>query len=127
MPTQSFQKLAELSKKLREECPWDRRRTVQSYYRYVLEEAKEFDAAARRGDAEGMKDELGDVLWNILFVADMAEKEGLFRLKDVLEHSHEKMVRRHPHIFNNESKEISDIRRRWEEIKKEEKKGKAVK
>lgn len=120
---QSFQKLNQLCKKLREECPWDRRQTLQSYYRFILDEAKEFDEAARKGDIEGMKEELGDVLYNILFIADIAEKEGLFRLKDSMEHAHEKWVRRHPHIFKGESKEIKDIKRRWDEIKEEERDG----
>lgn len=124
---QSFQKLTELSKKLREECPWDRRQTIQSYYPFILKEAEEFDEAAKRGDAEGMKDELGDVLWNVLFIADIAEREGLFKLKDVLEHAHGKMVRRHPHVFKGESKDIDDVNRRWEEIKKEEKNRKVFK
>lgn len=124
MPTQSFKKLTELSKKLREECPWDRKQTIQSYYSFILDEAKEFDEAARKGDAEGMKDELGDILWDVLFMIDIAEKEGLFKLKDVLEHAHEKYVRRHPHVFNGESKDLDDIRRRWQEIKQAEKEGK---
>lgn len=120
MTEQSFRRLLGLSKKLREECPWDRKQTIVSYYRFILEEAKEFDEAAGKGDAEAMKDELGDVIWNIMFMADLAEKEGLFTLKDSLDHVYEKMVRRHPHIFNGESKDIKDINRRWAEIKKEE-------
>src|SRR3989344_5834663 len=112
MMQESFKKLTELSKKLREECPWDRKQTVQSYYRFILEEAKEFDEAARRGDNKEMKDELGDVLWNILFIANIAEKEGLFSLKDVMENTYEKMTRRHPHIFNGEPNDTETLKRR---------------
>lgn len=124
---QSFQKLTELAKKLREECPWDRKQTIQSFYPFILKEAKEFDEAAKRGDAEGMKDELGDVLWDIFFIAELAEKEGLFRLKDVLDNAHEKYVRRHPHVFKGEPDDEETLHRRWEEIKKEERDGKIKK
>lgn len=124
MPTTTFKKLNELCRKLRNECPWDRRQTIQSYYPCLLKEAEEFDEAAKTGDAEGMKDELGDILWNILFIANIAENEGLFKLKDVMEHAHEKFVRRHPHVFKGEPDDEETLNRRWEEIKEEERNGK---
>lgn len=119
----SFKKLTELCKKLREECAWDRRQTILSYYRFLLAEAEEFCEAVEKGDNKAIKDELGDVLWNILFIADLAEREGMFKLKDVMENTHEKMTRRHPHVFKGEPNEVENIKKRWDEIKKEEKDG----
>ncbi|MFO8016543.1 MAG: MazG nucleotide pyrophosphohydrolase domain-containing protein [Candidatus Woesearchaeota archaeon] len=124
---ESFKRLNELCRKLRRECPWDSRQTIESYFRYVLDEAEEFNEAAEKGDHEGMKEELGDVMWNLLMISRMAEEKGMFSIRDAMESAHEKMVRRHPHVFNGESDNVEDIERRWKEIKREEKNRKTFK
>jgi uncharacterized protein YabN with tetrapyrrole methylase and pyrophosphatase domain len=67
---------------------------------------------------------LGDVFWNILFMANIAEEKNLFTLKDVIQSSKEKMIRRHPHVFGDASNDMESIKKVWQEVKAEEKKEK---
>jgi MazG family protein len=104
-------------------CPWDNEQTIESVLKYFLEEAYEALDAADRRDWPGLAEELGDTLWEILFLARMAEQEGHFNIDDVLQLLGEKMVRRHPHIFGDEKIEnSSQVLKQWAEIKKREKK-----
>jgi len=104
-------------------CPWDNEQTIESVLKYFLEEAYEALDAADRRDWPEFAEELGDTLWEILFLARMAEQEGHFKLDDVLQMLGEKMVRRHPHIFGDAVvNDSSDVLRQWAEIKKVEKK-----
>jgi len=121
MTEKSFSKLLELSKKLRKECPWDREQTIKSYYKFILEEAQEFHEAIEKDDLKEAKKELGDLLWNVMFIANIAEDEGLFDLRQILDSAHEKMVRRHPHIFGDAPMDMADIHKKWIEAKKQEK------
>jgi ATP diphosphatase len=113
-------------------CPWDREQTFDSIKRHTLEETYEvFDAIERRAWPE-LKDELGDLLLQVLFYAQMASEAGYFDLSDVAAGLNAKLIRRHPHIFPVDGRlaEASDARavlRNWEEIKRQEKRDAAAK
>lgn len=106
-------------------CPWDREQTYATLAPMLLEEAYEaFEAveAAREGRPGELRDELGDLLFQIVFYAQVAGERGEFSIGDVIEAIHAKMVRRHPHVFGSASAQDSDeVLRNWEAIKAEEK------
>jgi nucleoside triphosphate diphosphatase len=106
-------------------CPWDREQTFDSIKRHTLEETYEvFDAIERRAWPD-LKDELGDLLLQVLFYAQMAKEAGYFDLRDVAENLNAKLIRRHPHIFGDaEAADAGAVLRNWEAIKVEEKKAK---
>ncbi len=106
-----------------EGCPWDREQTFDTIKRHTLEETYEvFDAIERRAWPE-LRDELGDLLLQVLFYAQMATDEGLFTLEDVAEGLSAKLIRRHPHIFGDVvAEDASTVLRNWEQIKRKEKK-----
>jgi XTP/dITP diphosphohydrolase/ATP diphosphatase len=106
-------------------CPWDLEQTFDSIKKHTLEETYEvFDAIERRAWPE-LKDELGDLLLQVLFYAQMAQEAGHFDLRDVAQNLNAKLVRRHPHIFGNvEATDADAVLRNWEQIKVEEKKSK---
>lgn len=109
-------------------CPWDRAQTHQSLIPYLLEEAYELAAALAAGDPATMKEELGDLLLQVLLHAQMAAEEGQFDIADVALALKEKLVRRHPHVFGMEHAETpEEVRVHWEEIKRAENKGKKAK
>ena len=103
-------------------CPWDREQTFDTIKRHTLEETYEvFDAIERRAWPE-LKDELGDLLLQVLFYAQMAADEGYFTIADVAANLNAKLIRRHPHIFGDvEAKDAATVLKNWEEIKREEK------
>ena len=103
-------------------CPWDREQTFDTIKRHTLEETYEvFDAIERR-DWPALKDELGDLLLQVLFYAEMASEAGYFTLEDVADNLSEKLIRRHPHIFGDvEATDANAVLRNWEQIKREEK------
>jgi len=120
----SFEELIKVNQKLRKECPWDKKQTLDSFYNYIVEEAIEAKQAAEKKDYEELKEELGDVFWNVLFMANIAKDNNLFDLNDVIVASKNKMIRRHPHVFGNASKDMESIHKVWQEIKDQEKKEK---
>lgn len=105
-----------------EGCPWDREQTFDTIKRHTLEETYEvFDAIERRSWPE-LRDELGDLLLQVLFYAQMAKEAGYFDIEDVATGLNEKLIRRHPHIFAGVRATDADaVLRNWEEIKREEK------
>jgi XTP/dITP diphosphohydrolase/ATP diphosphatase len=119
-----FQRAAAIMARLRAPggCPWDREQTFDTIKRYTLEETYEvFDAIERRAWPE-LKDELGDLLLQVLFYAQMADEAGYFTLADVARGLNAKLVRRHPHVFGDvDAKDADAVLRNWEEIKKGEK------
>ncbi|MBA3441986.1 MAG: nucleoside triphosphate pyrophosphohydrolase [Pyrinomonadaceae bacterium] len=123
----SFKDLVALMARLRspEGCPWDREQTYQSLAPMLLEEAYEaFEAVeeAREGHPEELRDELGDLLFQIVFYAQVAGERGEFTIDDVVEAIHSKMVRRHPHVFGDtQARDSAEVLRNWEAIKAEEK------
>src|SRR5882724_1127777 len=109
-------------------CPWDREQTFDSIKRHTLEETYEvFDAIERRAWPD-LKDELGDLLLQVLFYAQMASEAGHFTLADVAANLNAKLIRRHPHIFAGEqAADSSAVLRNWEQIKRAEKSASAQK
>jgi nucleoside triphosphate diphosphatase len=107
-------------------CPWDREQTFDSIKRHTLEETYEvFDAIERRAWPD-LKDELGDLLLQVLFYAQMASEAGYFTIQEVAENLNAKLIRRHPHIFAGaEATDSNAVLRNWEKIKQIEKKGSA--
>ena len=101
----AFEKLVKSVYQLRSEngCPWDKAQTLQSFKNFLLNEAREVVQAIEREDHENLKEELGDLLWNILLITRIAEEENLFQLKDVLDNATEKLVRRHPWVWGEET------------------------
>ncbi|HBG45524.1 MAG TPA: nucleoside triphosphate pyrophosphohydrolase [Deltaproteobacteria bacterium] len=123
-------KLEALMERLRGEdgCPWDRAQTFDSLIPFIIEEAYEVISAIDSGDARHMKEELGDLLFQIIFVCQMAKEKGLFSLSGVIEDSHRKMTGRHPHVFGQSKADTpEEVLRQWAEIKKLEKKGEEAK
>jgi len=103
-------------------CPWDRKQTFETIKSYLLEEAYEVMDAIDREDWPGLAEELGDLLLQPVFFAEMANEEGLFSIADSLEAINCKLIRRHPHVFGDASAETAeDVKQRWDEIKQQEK------
>src|SRR5579862_6355871 len=104
-------------------CPWDREQTFDSIKKHTLEETYEvFDAIERRAWPD-LRDELGDLLLQVLFYAQMASEAGYFTLADVAASLNAKLIRRHPHIFGDvEAADANAVLRNWEQIKQAEKK-----
>ncbi|GMT42392.1 MAG: nucleoside triphosphate pyrophosphohydrolase [bacterium] len=117
--------LAAIMDRLREEdgCPWDRKQTHKSLKPYLIEEAYEVIEAIESGDDAALKEELGDLLYQVIFHSRLAKEKGKFGIEDVIAIVCEKMVRRHPHVFGDSSvKDSDEVLRKWEEIKQAEKK-----
>ncbi|SFS46690.1 nucleoside triphosphate pyrophosphohydrolase [Brevundimonas viscosa] len=108
-------------------CPWDVEQTFQTIAPYTLEEAYEVADAIERGDWDDLKGELGDLLFQVVFHARMAEEQGLFAFDDVAEAIADKLERRHPHVFGDEAAKADGAaqKARWEDIKAAERKAKA--
>ncbi len=123
--TRSLRRIFALIDALRGEngCPWDRKQTSESMGRYLVEETFELLDAIQSGSSRRVREELGDVLFQVFFIAELEQDNGHFRIEDVVNTIVEKMIRRHPHVFGDETADDTDrIRRRWHQIKKEEKK-----
>ena len=104
-------------------CPWDRKQTPQTFKSYLLEESHELLEAIDADDPGLVKEELGDMLFQILFINLLYEEKGLFTLQDVISTISDKMVRRHPHVFGGEKVQSeADQRLKWNQIKAREKK-----
>lgn len=106
-------------------CPWDKEQTHQTLLPYLIEESYEFIEAVEKNDTEGMADELGDLLLQIVFHAELGKKSGAFDISDVIFSINDKMIRRHPHIFSNvKAATADDVKKNWDQIKAQEKKSK---
>ncbi|MCX7794724.1 MAG: nucleoside triphosphate pyrophosphohydrolase [Thermodesulfovibrionales bacterium] len=117
----NFEKLLEIMEKLRTECPWDREQTRESIKPFLIEETYEVVEAIDEGEPEKIKEELGDLLFQIIFQCQIAKERGEFSINDVMEHIANKMISRHPHVFGNaEYRTAEEVLKQWEERKKEE-------
>jgi MazG family protein len=124
---EKFQKLMEIMARLRapDGCPWDREQTLDSIKPYTLEETYELLDAIDRREWSDVAEELGDFLLQAVFFAEIAAERNLFRMEDALDAINSKLVRRHPHVFGEETAESAgDVKRIWGEVKAEEKKQK---
>jgi nucleoside triphosphate diphosphatase len=114
-------RLDELTRRLRRECPWDREQNERTIVPHTLEEAYELADAAHAGDDARMLDELGDVLFQVHFLALLLEERGTGSLAEVAEHCRQKLIRRHPHVFaDTEVADAGEVLRNWDEIKRTE-------
>ena len=128
----SFDEFVKIIARLRAEdgCPWDREQTHATLKAACIEEAAEvvcgINVLEETGNPENLKEELGDLLLQIVMHARIAEEEGLFTIDDVIRNVMEKMIRRHPHVFGTAKADTSaEVLKAWDEIKKKEKVGKA--
>lgn len=122
-----MEQLLKIMQQLRAECPWDQAQTPETLTKYAIEEAYEVEAAVRSGCANDVKEELGDLLLQVVFQSQMYSEQGLFNFNDVVEAISEKLIRRHPNVFRADefsklnTDEVSEL---WQKIKKDEKKDK---
>src|SRR6266853_2141943 len=121
-----FTRLVEIVARLRapDGCPWDREQTIDTLKRYVLEETYEVLDAIDRHDHDALREELGDFVFEAVFLAQLESEAGHFTIADSLQSIADKLVRRHPHVFNRDEGEASldsanQVRVRWEEIKQQ--------
>lgn len=119
--------LLALMARLRVDCPWDKKQTNHSLIPYAIEEAYELGEAVQSNDDEDIKGELGDVLLQVVFHCQMYEEQGRFGMSDVITTLQEKLIRRHPHVFEAETLEDDTaVKARWDEIKVEEQQARAA-
>jgi nucleoside triphosphate diphosphatase len=121
---EKFQHLVSLMARLRAPggCPWDREQSFETLRKYVLEEACEVIDAIDSGDRTELREELGDLLLQVIFQAELARREEAFGIDDVIAGIVEKLVKRHPHVFGGlEAKDSDEVLRNWEKLKAREK------
>jgi tetrapyrrole methylase family protein / MazG family protein len=121
---EEFTKLVELMATLRGEkgCPWDKKQTVKAFKTFLLEEVYELLDAIERDNCKDIREELGDLLFHIIFISQICRERGFFDIRQVVADSYDKMYRRHPHVFSELSTQQNrSVEKQWEEIKKEEK------
>jgi MazG family protein len=123
-PKHAFDELVAIMDRLRDPggCPWDREQSYATLRGYLIEECYEVVDALDRNDRAGLREELGDLLFQIVFLSRLGQEEGAFTAADVIEGIAAKMIRRHPHVFGDDTAaDSSEVLRRWEEIKSSEK------
>jgi MazG family protein len=117
----ALEDLQGLTERLRRECPWDREQTARTIVPHTVEEAYEVADAAVVGDDAKLADELGDLLFQVYFLALLLAEKGYANLEGIARGVHDKLVRRHPHVFGDaEARTAGRVRERWEQIKTEE-------
>lgn len=120
-PTADLVRLISIVRRLRRECPWDRRQTHRSIRNHLIEEAYETVDALDRNDLDGLRHELGDLLLHVVMHATMAEEASEFTLRDVVQEISAKLIRRHPHVFGNRKvRSVEEVKQNWERLKMEE-------
>ena len=130
----SLSRLDEVTRRLRVECPWDREQDARSIVPHTVEEAYELAEAARNGDTASMRDELGDVLFQVVFLSLLLEEQGEGDLASIATQLSDKLIRRHPHVYPPEEggsgaageqggaaaiDTADDVRRQWDRIKQD--------
>ena len=120
---QNLNRLLQIMTRLRgpNGCPWDQKQTMASLTRYTVEEAYEVADAIAGGEPDNIREELGDLLFQIVFYSELAQEKGWFTFEDVAADIADKMVRRHPHVFENHQVDESALSQQWEAIKASEK------
>ena len=119
-----MEQLLAIMKQLRAECPWDREQTPETLTRYAIEEAYEVEEAIRTGDVNDIKNELGDLLLQVVFQSQMYSEQDAFNFDDVVEAICQKLIRRHPHVFQKaqfENLTTDQVSVLWQDIKTQEK------
>jgi len=124
---EAFDKLLTMMNDLRENCPWDKKQTLESIRHLTIEETYELSDAILDKDIKGIQEELGDVLLHILFYARIASETNDFDITDVILGVYEKMYNRHPHVYGElEVNNEEEVKQNWEQIKLKEGKQKKV-
>ena len=126
--SEAFERLVRIMDELREQCPWDKKQTIQTLRPLTIEELYELADAITEGDWKGIKEELGDLLLHIVFYARIGREQGQFGLADVINGICDKLVARHPHIYGDTSSQPGlvavsneeDVKRNWEQLKLKE-------
>ena len=125
----NMQKLLEIMAALRDPetgCPWDIKQSFETIVPHTLEEAYEVADSIERGHMEELRDELGDLLFQVVFYAQMAQEQGLFTFSDIVDAINDKLVRRHPHVFGEaEFENEADLHEAWEQSKQDEREHRA--
>ncbi len=118
----AFGRLLDVLDRLRTECPWDKKQTLQSLRHLTIEETYEISDAILRDDLPDLKKELGDVMLHLIFYARIAAEQGAFDIADVLQAQCEKLIYRHPHIYGDvQADDEAAVKRNWEQLKLQEK------
>ncbi len=121
---EAFGRLLNIMERLRAECPWDKKQTLESLRHLTIEETYELAEAIVKDDLQEVKKELGDILLHLVFYAKIGEEKNVFDIKDVLDGICEKLIYRHPHIFANvEVDNAETVAQNWEQLKLKEKGG----
>jgi len=125
MPDDPFRELVEIMARLRADdgCPWDREQRLPDLAEYIREEAEELATAVEQEDLRAVREELGDILFNLLHAARIAEELGAFDIRQVIEGARDKIVRRHPHVFGDaKASTTEEVLAHWNRVKAEERK-----
>ncbi|MBT4760336.1 MAG: nucleoside triphosphate pyrophosphohydrolase [Bdellovibrionaceae bacterium] len=122
----NFQDFVQIVEKLRgpEGCPWDKKQTHQTLIRWAIEESHELAEAIEENNSNEIKSELGDLLLQVVLHSEIARQDNNFNIKDVIQTISEKMVRRHPHVFDDLDANLEEVHENWENIKAKENKKK---
>lgn len=123
----AIEQLLEIMQQLRKKCPWDQAQTPLTLTKYAIEEAYEVEQAVRSGNVDDIREELGDLLLQVIFQSQMYAEQGAFDFHDVVQTLAEKLIRRHPHVFQAEQFQAlsaDQVAQLWQTIKAEEKRGK---
>ncbi|MFX3625778.1 MAG: nucleoside triphosphate pyrophosphohydrolase [bacterium] len=121
----AFERLLTIMNELREQCPWDRKQTLETLRHLTIEETYELSDAILNNDLEEIKKELGDVLLHIVFYAKIGEEKGAFNITSVINQLCDKLITRHPHIYGEvKVNSEEEVKQNWEQIKQQESKGK---
>jgi XTP/dITP diphosphohydrolase len=117
----TFLRLVKIMDELREQCPWDRKQTIQSLRQMTIEETYELADAITDEDWTGIKEELGDMLLHIVFYAKIGSEQKKFELDEVINGICEKLISRHPHIYSDvKVNDAEDVKKNWEKLKLKE-------
>lgn len=123
----AFDRLLTIMEELREQCPWDRKQTMESLRHLTIEETFELSDTILDGDLEEVKKELGDILLHIVFYAKIGDEKNAFDIGQVIQQLNEKLIRRHPHIYGDAVAEDEEaVKQNWEKIKLKEKGNQSV-
>ena len=118
VPLKELEKFILIVRRLRKECPWDRKQTHSSIRDMLIEEAYEVVESIDERDQEALSKELGDIMLHVVMHATIAEETGAFSLRDVVGEITDKLIRRHPHVFGTRRvKNAAEVKRNWEELK----------
>jgi MazG family protein len=119
--TLAFERILTIMKELREQCPWDRKQTMETLRSLTIEETYELSDVILRNDLKGIKEELGDILLHIVFYARIGEEQQAFDIADVINTLCDKLISRHPHIYGDVSvKDDEEVKKNWEMLKLKE-------